>query len=62
MKKVTKRESQRVARAAKKLVEALEKLASKYYDEKEWGPTADLYAKDYETLLKVRNSMTWWMD
>ena len=62
MKKMTRNESTAVAKLATQLRTLLNNLAMKYYDENEFGPTADLYAKDYEALLRLQRDSGWWLD
>ena len=61
MKYMTKKESKKVKKLSEQLRKFLSDLGAKYYDEEAFGPTRELYAKDYEELLELQDELTWWL-
>ncbi len=62
MKYITKKESNKVEKLTRQLSVLLRNLSQKYYDEDDFGPTANLYAKDHKQLQKLQDEVTWWVD
>jgi hypothetical protein len=58
--KLTKRESLRAAKLARRLRILLDHLADKYYDEDDFGLSADFYAKDYNELQRASEAIHRW--
>jgi len=61
MKKMEKRDSEKIRKIAKKFHLVLEEMCNKYYDEEDGGPSADLYTSAYIELQKANDELSWWL-
>lgn len=59
--RINKKESAKIGRLAKSLRQYFNRLDVKYFDnEALYSP--DIYAEDYDELLKLKDSLSWWTD